>query len=90
MKKTILLLIVMTGMVSCTENSKAKNYGGVAKMELEPGQKVVNVTWKEDDLWILSKDMAPTDTAQTYIFHEKSSYGILEGTYIIKEQTLPH
>lgn len=29
--------------------------------------------------------MDSTDVAETYEFHEESNYGIMEGTYIIKE-----
>lgn len=85
MKKYLLLFALVICMLSCTENQKAKNYGGTAHITLEPGKKLVNVTWKETNLWYLVRDMLPTDSVQTYEFKEKSDYGIWQGTYIITE-----
>jgi hypothetical protein len=70
---------------SCTENEKARSYGGTATLDLPKGQKLVNVTWKETDLWYLTRPMTVTDSAVSYTFHEESSFGVWEGTYIINE-----
>lgn len=87
MKKTIFALIVCASfaLTSCTENQKAKNYGGTAHLNLPPNEKLLNVTWKENDLWYLTRPMTPADSAITYQFREESDYGVWEGTYIIKE-----
>lgn len=42
-------------------------------------------TWKDSDLWYLTKPMNSTDSAVSYTFKEKSSFGIMQGTYIIIE-----
>jgi len=68
-----------------TDNQMAKNYGGTANIEVEEGQKVLNVTWKENNLWVFTREMNSKDTVDVYKFSEKSSYGIQEGTYIITE-----
>lgn len=70
---------------SCTENQKAKQYGGTATIELPKGVKLVNCTWKDSDLWYLTRPMTASDSAVTYEFKEESNYGIWEGTYVIKE-----
>lgn len=44
-----------------------------------------NVTWKEDNLWYLTRPMNENDVAETYNFNEKSSWGLVEGIYIIVE-----
>lgn len=72
--------------VSCTDNSRVKNWGGSATLTLPQGRKLVNVTWKESELWYLTKPMAANDTAETYYFQEESSWGMVEGTYTIIEQ----
>lgn len=84
MKKLILLFTCLY-IGGCTENTRAKNFGGQAELNLPKGQKLVNVTWKEDDLWYLTRPMTQTDSAVSYTFHEKSSWGTLEGTYTIHE-----
>ena len=84
--KKLLVLFILAASISCTENQRAKHWGGTADVDVQPNYKVVNVTWKESDLWILTKPMSPNDVAETYTFYEKSSWGILSGTFIIKEQ----
>lgn len=72
-------------LTSCTQNERAKYYGGTATVNLPKGQKLVTMTWKEDQIWYLTKPMKFTDSAETYTFQEESSFGIMEGTVILKE-----
>lgn len=57
-------------------------------IELEPNQKLIEVTWKDDSLWLLTKDMQEQDIAENYRFQEKDVTGILEGTVFINEKKL--
>jgi len=72
-------------LTSCTQNNRAKNFGGSAKITLPKGKKLVTATWKDANLWYLTRDMRDSDVAETYEFHEESSFGVWEGTYIITE-----
>lgn len=85
MKKYIILLLAIITITSCTENSRAKGWGGTAEVILPKGKKLVTATWKENSLWYLTKDMTEDDVAETYEFHEESSLGVMEGTYRIIE-----
>lgn len=88
MKKILSILtiaICVVSMTSCTDNEKARNYGGTETINLDPNLKVVNVTWKENDIWILTKPMVATDSAETWTFQEKSSMGVYEGKIILVE-----
>jgi hypothetical protein len=77
---------LMTTLYGCTENTRARVYGGSQTVTLPAGKRLVNVTWKTgSDLWILTKDDTTTK-AGTYHFGEKSQFGIWEGEVIIKEQ----
>jgi ABC-type Fe3+-hydroxamate transport system substrate-binding protein len=79
----ILAIAVLTS--SCTSNQNARIYGGTETVNLEAGQRVVNVTWKgESDLWILTKQ--DTTTPTTYTFQEKSNWGLMEGKVILVEK----
>jgi hypothetical protein len=60
-------------------------WGGTMKVELEKGQKLVDVTWKETSLWYMTKPMNESDIAETYIFQEESSFGLVEGKVIFIE-----
>tara|TARA_R110001592_G_scaffold67_9_gene464 strand:- start:402 stop:665 length:264 start_codon:yes stop_codon:yes gene_type:complete len=85
MKKYIILLLAIITITSCTQNSRAKSFGGTAEVVLPKGKKLVTATWKDSNLWYLTKDMTEDDVAETYEFHEESSMGVMEGTYRIIE-----
>lgn len=86
MKKIIVCgLIGLFGLVSCTENSRVRHWGGEGTISLPQGRKLVTVTWKENQIWYLTKPMREDDVAETYQFHEESSWGVIEGTYNIVE-----
>jgi hypothetical protein len=71
---------------SCTENERAKLFGGTQTVNLPTKTKLVNVTWKEGSaMWILTRPMRENETAETLTFSEKSNFGIMEGTVIFKE-----
>lgn len=86
MKRLLLTGIIMmvTGIVllvaSCTDNERARRFGGTEQVELKPNEIVLNVTWKENEMWICTKDT----TTNTVYFREKSSWGVMEGTVILK------
>lgn len=80
MKKLIFIAIAALTLASCTNNERAKNFGGTEEVKLKPNEIVLNVTWKESEMWICTKD---TITGITY-FREKSSWGVMEGTVILK------
>jgi hypothetical protein len=80
MKKLILAVALVSLATSCTENTRARRWGGTEEISLKPNEKVLNVTWKENEMWICTKD---TVTGIVY-FREKSSWGIMEGTVILK------
>ena len=77
-----ILMIILTG--SCGQYT-ARNLGGTATETLAPNVKLVNVTWKEKSLWLVTRPMKPDEKAETYEFKESSLMGVLEGKIIIKE-----
>ena len=84
-----LLLVGMWCLVSCTDNDKVRVFGGTEQISLEPGQKLVNITWKGKDgkdLWFLTTKRDSNEVPKQYTFYEKSSWGILEGKVIINEK----
>lgn len=85
MKSLFLLVLLMVCTLGCTENSMARKFGGKINKKLPSGQKLVNVTWKEASLWILTKKMNENDVAETYTFKEDSAFGFVEGEIVIIE-----
>lgn len=83
-KAAIFAVIAMAiGTTSCTENSRAKSWGGTESIQLKKNEVITNMTWKESNLWIQTVD---TTTGITY-FREKSSWGWLEGEIIVKPKS---
>jgi hypothetical protein len=85
MKKLFLAILMAVMVTSCTENNRVKNWGGEGNINLPKGRKLVNVTWKETQVWYLTRPMNSNDVAETYQFQEESSWGVMEGTYNIIE-----
>ena len=89
MKKTFRMLIALVALVcvtSCTENQRARQFGGEMTVKLEPGQRLMMATWKEDDLFYLTEPMDENYEPKTKVFRENSSYGLMETKVIFIEQ----
>lgn len=88
MKKRIIAIvstIMFVMFLSGCEQYATKHLGGNMTVHLESNTKLVNVTWKDNNLWFLVKPMTDNDIAETYYFQEDSELGILEGTVTIIE-----
>jgi hypothetical protein len=85
MKRLFILLVVVVLLSSCTDNMMSRNFGGKQTINIPENQKLVNATWKNDDLWVLTKPMSAKDSAEVYYFVEKSSFGVMEGEITLVE-----
>ena len=81
--KILLITFMCMMVVGC--NPVARRMGGNMTINLKPGEKLVNATWKDTSLWILTRKMRPDDVVETYKFKEDSTFGVLEGTVTIYE-----
>lgn len=88
MKKFAKLLLLgalsVTILTGCNQ-WKARNVGGSYTIELPKDAKLVNISWKEGNLWYITKPMTEEDIAEEYQVQEDSLYGVFEGTITIKE-----
>lgn len=83
--KHILPILAVFAFASCTQNERAKSFGGTANVSLPAGQKLVTATWKGEVLWYLSRPMRADESAETYTLQEESSWGMIEGKVIFNE-----
>ena len=83
--KISLVLIWLALITGCTENQRARQFGGTTTVNLPAKQKLVNATWKQDSMWYLVRPMRSNETAEVYEFQENSSFGLIEGKVIFKE-----
>ena len=80
MKKTVIAILGIIALPSCTENQRARSFGGTEEVKLKPNEVVLNVTWKAEEMWICTKDTV----TKTVYFREKSSWGMIEGAVVLK------
>lgn len=85
MKKLILAAFAAMILAGCTQNMMTRNYGGESEIRLEKGQRLVEMTWKEDNLWILTEPMDSDYIPTTKTFYESSSFGMWEGKITVIE-----
>ena len=82
----ILATILIITLTSCTEKQRAKSFGGQFEVELPRGQKLIEATWKGEDLWYLTRQRRESEPIEQYLFKEDSSFGVMEGTVVFKER----
>ena len=81
MRKLTMVAITLLALASCTDNQRARNFGGTETIKIEPQEKFINITWKKDNLWVIVQD---TITGTIYA-KEKSSFGVIQGKVIIQK-----
>lgn len=79
-RTSFVFLLFTAILTSCTQNQRARSFGGNEIVKLPEHNILINSTWKQDNLWILTKD---TLTGKLY-FRESSSFGLLEGSIEFK------
>ena len=81
MRKLTMVAITLLALVSCTENQRARSFGGTETVKLEPNEKFINITWKQDNLWLIVQDTVTGN----YYAREKSNFGVLQGKVVIEK-----
>lgn len=100
MKKFIITVVLLVITIlccvftSCDSNTSgrylqqycAREVGGSVTINLEPGEKLIEATWKDDgNIWYLVEPMDSDYIPKTKIFKEKSLAGVWEGKVIFVE-----
>lgn len=86
MKKRICIVALIIGLVSLSGcQYTTKNLGGDMTLKLKPNQKLEEITWKDDNLWYLTRPMREGEEPETHTFRQKSEMGVFEGTVTIVE-----
>lgn len=87
MKNLLLIVLLLTSslFIGCTENSRARQFGGEVTIQVPKGRKVVNASFKEMDLWILTREMRADEQPEILTMFEDSSFGLLNGKVTLIE-----
>lgn len=82
--RIIAVLMVIAMLTGC--HGAARNYGGSMTLELPKGQKLEEITWKDDSaLWYLTRPMRDDEQPETHTFKADTELGVFEGTVTIIE-----
>jgi hypothetical protein len=80
------IVLISVTMAACTANQRAKDFGGTITVYISTGEKLVNATWKEADLWYLTRPRRSGEVPETSTFKENSTFGMMNGTVIFIER----
>jgi len=81
----VVVIIITLLLFGCTENKRAKTFGGTSTIDLPKDTKLITVTWKGEQIWYLTRERRVNEPIESYRFKEESSYGFIQGTVILKE-----
>ena len=88
MRKKVLAVVAIVsvlafGITGC--QNVTKSWGGSTTLNLDPNEKLEEITWKDDDLWYLTRPMTEDDVAEIHKFKQSDNFGLFEGTVTIIE-----
>lgn len=71
----MLFFVLMATLTSCNDQKHTRYFGGSTTIKLKPNEKFLNMTWKENNIWVTTQD---TLTGIGYS-REYSEHGIFNG-----------
>lgn len=81
----VLLTLLAFTVTACTENQRAKTFGGEMTIQVPCDNVVFDVTWKGEDLWYATQPPRPDWRPERKTFIEASSFGVIEGKVTLVE-----
>lgn len=85
MRKIFMIICLTLSLCSC-EQQITRQYGGTTTINLEKGEKLIEVTWKDGgNLWYFVEPMDSDYTPKVKTFKESSQFGMLEGKVVFIE-----
>lgn len=79
------MLLMALGCGLTGYKSVAKNYDGIITIDVPEGQKVIEATWKDNDVQYFTRPMREDEEPETFTLQENSNFGIIEEKVIFKE-----
>lgn len=81
----VLLALLVLGLFGCTEGQRARQFGGTMKVALPCDTKLVTATWKQDNLWYLTRAAREGEAPEDQTLYEDSNFGIANGKVLFDE-----
>lgn len=80
MKKILLSALAVIALAGC-DQSLTRNFGGTTNVSIPQDAQLLNVTWKEHNLWVLYFE----PSTGRCVFKEQSVVGVLQGSVVIEK-----
>jgi hypothetical protein len=80
------VLALVLSWAGCTGRVGGGDYGRTFAVKLRPGEKLVTASWRETDLWVLTRGARPGEVPESYVFRELSRTGWFEASVTIGER----
>lgn len=84
-KKSIVIALMAIMLLSGCHGT-TRSLGGNMELTLEPGQKLEEITWKEYDLWYLTRPMRDDEEPETHVFRSYSEFHVFGTVTIIESR----
>lgn len=84
--KFLLIIIAVASFTGCTEQIRARQFGGNIDINVPAGYKVTSATWKENDLFYFIEPMEEGYEPKEKMFIESAAFGIMESQITFKEK----
>lgn len=81
----VLTMVIAVSSVTSCENYATRSFGGSTTINLPAGERLVEATWKNANLWYLTEPMDSDYVPKTKTFREDSNMGVFEGTVTFVE-----
>ena len=78
MKKILFVIVCIFCLCSC-DQYVSRELGGNTTINLNPGERLIECTWKNADLWYLVEPMDSDYIPKTKVFKESSMCGVMNG-----------
>ena len=85
MKKLITLSVILL-LASCTEQARTRKLGGKTEIKLPKGERLLNATWKDSNIFYLTEPYDSNYKPKKKIFRESSSFGIYQSEVLFIEE----
>ena len=84
----LLWFVYFIGSYGCQVASQwwARSWGGTMTVNLDSGKKLLQVSWKEGSLWVLTRKRRENEPVESYEYAEDSRFTVLQGKVVINEK----
>jgi hypothetical protein len=82
----VVAAVLFLGWIVYTGLARDGKHGVSSVVTLRPGEKLVNATWRDANLWLLTRGAKAGEAPEEHVFREVSRMGWFEESVVIQEK----